>query len=105
MNYTTFGNSPGRGGDINFISHLQAFFPDYGERHQLHQPISFRESSYAALPLALLACSIAVLHTTISITLHRHQLLRSFCSLLLLFCSATACLLPLLFSCLPFDIG
>jgi len=42
------------GGIINFISRLCAF-ADYGERQQQHQPISVRESSCAALPMALLA--------------------------------------------------
>ena len=71
---------------------IQAF-PDYGEHQQQHQPLSVHESSYAALPLALLVYSAASLHTTI-ITHHLHQLLVSFPYLLLLFCRAIACLLP-----------
>jgi len=68
MGWYRGGDAGGRG-DIKLISRPQACF-DYGER----QPAPARQSSYAALPLALLAQPKAKLRNTTTIFLHLHHL-------------------------------
>jgi len=88
------------GGGASILFRVYKPFQTTANATNYTNPYPSASLCYAALPLALLACSIAILHTTIPITLHLHQLLHSFCSHLLLLCSAIACVLPLLFSCL-----